>query len=229
MGNLSESIVLDSLYKYGEKAFMVLRTAYEIYQNNSITGKKLLGDFDFKTLMSKLREKGFNYNPNQLLRIFERDFGIVETTYRSSNQRWWRFTDPKAVSRALNIYEGKGNDTIESDPEITLLKFQVDIIDVDNLLGLISELVSKESLTSTDKKQIKHLLFDELPLVVRLFKETQVHDEEFKDFNSKVRLMFRYLSILVKKFRGINISVGDLDIEGFEAVNNSVVKLGDVN
>ncbi|MEM4034143.1 MAG: hypothetical protein QXD16_05555, partial [Sulfolobales archaeon] len=64
MVGISESIVLDLLYKYGEKAYLVLKTAYELYKVNVIDGRKVLGDFDFKSLVSKLREKGFNYNPN---------------------------------------------------------------------------------------------------------------------------------------------------------------------
>ncbi len=224
MGSLSESIVLDSLYKYGEKAFVVLKTAYEVYQNNSVSGKKLLGDFDFKTLINKLREKGLNYNPNQLLRIMERDFGIIETTYRSSNQRWWKFNDPSAVSKALKIYEGKYEDIAEGDPEIILLKLQVDIVNIDSLLKTLAELTSKETLTTAEKGKVKQLIFDDVPLIVKLFKETQNLDEEFKDFNSKVRLMLKHLLILVKKFKGINISIGDLNYEGVEAINNQQIR-----
>ncbi|MEM2376377.1 MAG: hypothetical protein QXZ10_02050 [Sulfolobales archaeon] len=229
MGSLSESIVLDSLYKYGEKAFIVLKTAYEVYQNNSISGKKLLGDFDFKSIIIKLREKGFNYNPNQLLRILERDFGIIETTYRSSNQRWWRFIDPIVVSKALNTYEGKENNLTGDDPEITLLRFQVDIVDLDGLLKLISEFASKEFLTQSERKRIKQLFFEDIPLVVKLFKETQVLDEEFREFNSKVRLMFKYLSILVKKLKGVNIDINDLNIEEVETINKPSVKIGEID
>jgi len=222
MGMLSESIVLDSLYKYGEKAFIVLKTAYEIYQNNLISGKKLLGDFDFKTLINKLREKGFNYNPNQLLRIMERDFGIIETTYRSSNQRWWKFNDPSAVSKALSIYEGKYSDDVESDPEVALLRLQVDVVDIDSMLRIIAELTSKEHLTYAEKGKVKQLLFDEVPLIIKLFKSTQEFEDEFRDFNSKVRLMLKYLSILVKKFKGINVDVSSLDYSEAEVIGKSV-------
>ncbi len=227
MGTLSESIVLDSLYKYGEKAFVVLKAAYEVYQSNSVTGKKLLGDFDFKSLINKLREKGFNYNPNQLLRIMERDFGIIETTYRSSTQRWWRFNDPSAVSKALDIYEGKHCEAVESDPGITLLRLQVEVVDIDTLLKVLSELISKESLTVAEKNKVKQLLFDEVPLIVKLFKETQGLEEDFKDFNSKVRTMFKYLAILVKKFKGINIDGGDLSFGDVRALSRQSIKTDD--
>jgi hypothetical protein len=53
------------------------------------------------------------------------------------------------------------------------------------------------------------MLFNDIPIVVKLFKETQNYENHFKDFNSKVRLMFKYLNILIKKFKGINI---DLDV-----------------
>jgi hypothetical protein len=209
MVGISESIVLDLLYKYGEKAYLVLKTAYELYKVSAIDGRKVLGDFDFKSLVSKLREKGFNYNPNQLLRIMERDFGVIETTYRSSNQRWWRFTDPAAISKALDIYEGRYEDSLDNDPEVTLLKLQVEVVDIDSILNFISELLAKNSLTVSDKSKLKQMLFNDIPIVVKLFKETQNYENHFKDFNSKVRLMFKYLNILIKKFKGINI---DLDV-----------------
>jgi hypothetical protein len=209
MVGISESIVLDLLYKYGEKAYLVLKTAYELYKVNVIDGRKVLGDFDFKSLVSKLREKGFNYNPNQLLRIMERDFGVIETTYRSSNQRWWRFTDPTAISKALDIYEGRYEGSLDNDPEVTLLKLQVEVVDIDGILNFISELSAKNSLTVSDKSKLKQMLFNDIPIVVKLFKETQNYENYFKDFNSKVRLMFKYLNILIKKFKGINI---DLDV-----------------
>jgi len=222
MVSISESIVLDLLYKYGEKAYLVLKTAYELYSVNAVDGRKVLGDFDFKSLVSKLREKGFNYNPNQLLRIMERDFGIIETTYKSSNQRWWRFTDPSVISKALDIYEGKYEDSLDSDPEVTLLKLQVEVVDIDNILNFISELSVKNSLSVSDKSKLKQMLFNDIPIVVKLFKETQNYENFFKDFNSKVRLMFKYLNIVIKKFKGVNIY---LDISEEDHRKDSLARL----
>ena len=46
MRDLSEAMVLDALYKYGERAYIVLKSAYELYQVNALSNRKLPGDFD---------------------------------------------------------------------------------------------------------------------------------------------------------------------------------------
>lgn len=209
MGTISEALVLDFIYKYGEKAYILLKAAYEVYQANVLLGRRLPGDFDYKSLMSKLREKKLNYNPTQLLRVLERDLGIIETTYRSANQRWWKFTNPAAVSKALDIYEGKSNDETYEDPEVALLRMQVEVVNIDEMLTELTNMLAKEHLTSGDKDRIKELLFNDAQLIIKLFKATQKY-EDFKDFNVKVRYLLKYLAIAVKKVRGVDIGIKDL-------------------
>ncbi len=204
---ISEAIVLDSIYKYGEKAYVLLKVAYEIYQSNLLMNRKVPGDFDYKSLTNKLRERGISYNPNQLLRILEREFGVIETTYRSANQRWWRFKDPSAVSKALSVYEGRDVEDECDDPEVLLLKIQVDIVDIDKLIDELIELTSKERLTLIDKERIKNLIFNDAQLIVKLFKETQKYGEEFREFNGKASLFIKYLTVAVKKLKGVNLDV----------------------
>jgi len=206
MRDLSEAMVLDALYKYGERAYIVLRSAYELYQVNALSNRKLPGDFDVKSLMSKLRERGVNYNPNQLLRILEREFGIIETTYRSSNQRWWRFTNPSAVAKALSIYEGGVDEDLIEDPEVLLLRLQTEVIDVRKLLNEVTELITKKTLTNSDRERVKELLFNDLTLVVRTFEKTQKYPDEFKEFNDAVTLLLKYLVVLTKRFKGLPVS-----------------------
>lgn len=210
MGTISEALVLDFIYRYGDKAYILLRAAYEIYQANILLGKRLPGDFDYKSLISKLREKKLSYNPTQLLRALERNLGVIETTYRSANQRWWRFTNPAAISKALDIYEGKSNDETYEDPEIALLKMQVEVVSIDEMLNELVNLLAKERLTSGDRDRIKELLFNDAQLIIKLFKTTQKYEEIFKDFNVKVRYLLKYLTIAVKKLKGVDISTKDL-------------------
>lgn len=204
---ISEAVVLDSIYKYGEKAYILLKAAYEVYQSNLLMNRKVPGDFDYKSLINKLREKGVSYNPNQLLRMLEREFGIIETTYRSVNQRWWRFKDPLAISKALSTYEGKDVGDECEDPEILLLKIQVEVIDIDKLINELIELISKERLTLSDRERIKNLIFNDAQLIIKLFKETQKYGEEFREFNSKANLFVKYLTVVAKKLKGINLDV----------------------
>jgi len=221
MRDLSEAMVLDALYKYGERAYIVLRSAYELYQVNALSNRKLPGDFDVKSLMSKLRERGVNYNPNQLLRILEREFGIIETTYRSSNQRWWRFTNPSAVAKALSIYEGGVDEDLIEDPEVLLLRLQTEVIDVRKLLNEVTELITKKTLTNSDRERVKELLFNDLTLVVRTFEKTQKYPDEFKEFNDAVTLLLKYLVVLTKRFKGL--PVGDVFNEVKGEIANEVI------
>ena len=175
--------------------------------------------------MSKLREKGINYNPNQLLRILERDFGVIETTYRSSNQRWWRFTNPSAVARALDVYEGKESDELVEDPEILLLKLQIEVIDIRKLLNEVMNLLTKRVLTQSDKERIKQLLFNDLTLVVKTFKKTQKYPEEFREFNDNVILLLKYLMAIMKKLKGLPVSnVIDDEVKG-EIINEVIGRI----
>ncbi|MEM1879294.1 MAG: hypothetical protein QXJ18_05995, partial [Desulfurococcaceae archaeon] len=90
------------LEKYGEKGLIVLKTAFDLSQDPHIDHR--LGDFSFKHLVLKLTSIGFNYNPVNLLRILEKEYGIIEKSYSSSNQTWWRFVDIEAVRRVLSEY-----------------------------------------------------------------------------------------------------------------------------
>ena len=100
--DLVKARVLDFLEKYGDKGFIVLKTAIEISLSN--TNNRRFGDFSYQSLVFRLNSMGIGYNPSNILRILEREYGVIEKTYSSSRQKWYRFIDLDAVREALYEY-----------------------------------------------------------------------------------------------------------------------------
>jgi hypothetical protein len=196
MPSFIESLVIEVLTRYGDRALYVLKAGLELLDENRLLGKKIPGDFDGRSLNRKLREWGISYNPNQLLRTLERDYGIIETTYRSSTQRWWRFVDEKAVRAALKIYEGDSE--FIDDPEIFMLELQVEITNIDSILRELKELVSKSRLSLAERQRVKDIVINVLPEIVKVYKQTIKHQGKFKEFNTKVITVMKYSKELVR-------------------------------
>ncbi|MEM4904145.1 MAG: hypothetical protein QXL28_04160, partial [Desulfurococcaceae archaeon] len=90
------------LEKFGERGLVVLKAAYEVAQDPNIDHR--FGDFSFKHLVLKLSSAGFVYNPANVLRLLEKEYGVVEKSYSSSSQTWWKFVDMEATRSVLNEY-----------------------------------------------------------------------------------------------------------------------------
>jgi hypothetical protein len=197
---VTESIIAEFLMKYGEKAKVVLRSAYELMNEYRVSGKELAGHFDFRGLIEKLEEVGLRYNPSQLLRIMERDYGIIETSYRTATKRWYVFTDPDAVGRVLEKYvdfpEKMG---LLKDPELEVLKLQIKVINIDALYAKARKLASKGFLNIVDEEMVRSIVFNELPLVAKVLKSVLKYEELFQDFISKAIAVIRLMDELATK------------------------------
>ena len=165
----AESVLGDVEYRvkvaiseYGEKAKIVLRAAIESAEELRMKSAARLGDFDYKTLKKKLREQSINYNPSLLLRALERDYMIIETSYKSSNQHWWVFLDEDAVRRVVLEEE------LTEDPEVIVLKTQYKTLKPRELLETLARIESKKKLNEIDKKILRRIAFEELDLVVKI-------------------------------------------------------------
>ena len=200
MYSVDVSIVSEFLLRYGEKAFHVLKTALEISEEYSVSGKYTPGDFDTKGLMKKLREKGIRYNPTQLLRVMEREYGIIETTYRTSTQHWWGFVNKEAVVEALRIYEG-GEDDVIDDPELMVLDLQVKIVDINRILSELKRLRTKVKLTSRDKERLMDIIINELPNIASIVKNALKYSERYKDFILKFKLLIKLANDVIVKMK----------------------------
>ena len=200
MTSFLESVIQEVLMRYGERALYVLKAAIEVSEEYSALGKRTPGDFDNKGLIRKLKEWGITYNPSQLLRIMERDYGIIETVYRSATQRWWRFSDITAVKEAIRYFEGDNEDLIE-DPEHYVLSLQIDVIDIDRLLNEVKAMYSKSRLSVAEKNRIKQIVVEELPTIAKVMKEAQKYENRYKDFIRKCVFLMKLIGELLRKMR----------------------------
>lgn len=161
------------LERFGEKGLLVLKAAYEVSQDPNIDHR--LGDFSFKHLVLKLSSMGLVYNPINILRILEKEYKVVEKSYSSSNQTWWRFTDIEAVRIALSETYGFNLE----DPRLRALLIKYKSMEPRSLLEALKRMVFKERLTASDKEVFKNFVFTELDKVVELLREMEKYEEVF--------------------------------------------------
>ena len=206
MSSITESVAREVLLRYGDRAYYVLKAAIEVSNELIASSDVRLGDFDNKRLIKKLKSYGIKYNPNQLLRILERDYGLIETTYRSSGQHWWVFTDKNAVIRALRMYEGM--DTFLDDPELYVLKLQIRMLDIDSLLRMLEKLRQKPRLSFMDKSRIKDIVMNKLPEIAKVAKKAAMYEDLFREFLMKVQAVFVIVEELVGRIQGGDLSTG---------------------
>ncbi len=200
MASFLESVIQEVLMRYGERALYVLKAAVEVSEEYCALGRRTPGDFDSKGLIRKLKEWGITYNPSQLLRIMERDYGIIETVYRSATQRWWKFSDITAVKDAIRYFEGNNEEVIE-DPEHYVLSLQIDVIDVDRLLNEVRAMYSKSKLSVADKNRLKQIVVEELPTIAKVMKEAQKYENRYKDFIRKCVFLMKLIGELLRKMK----------------------------
>ncbi len=158
--------IKEFLEEYGERAALILRSALEVSDEYKASGKNALGDFDYKGLVQKLKLKGINYNPSPLLRKLEREYGIIETTYKSEKQHWWKFIDEEAIRDVL-----EGEEDIE-DPKLIMLKVQTSALGIGEIKDKLKKLASKKKLNAAERKWFKNFAFETLPLIVRIVEVT---------------------------------------------------------
>jgi hypothetical protein len=165
----------EALLRFGDRCKLILKAAISIAESND---KKELGDFDYKTLVEKLQEAGLDKDPKMILRALERDYGIIETTYKSANQHWWRFINIEDVKEAIG-------DEIE-DPEIQLIKIQANSLNLTELERKLRFMLNKPVLSEVDRTLFKKIAFEELNYVMEVYRKASMYEETY-DIAEKVK------------------------------------------
>ncbi len=173
---LVKARVLEFLMRYMDKGLLVLKTAYEISLENH--GYKRPGDFDYRSLVIRLRSMGINYNPSNLLRILEKEYGIIERSYSTSTQKWFIFTDIDAVREALNEYMGLS--IPEENPKIKALRIKYNSLDVENILKSLKNMYRKTRLNKYDKEFLEKLAFEYIDKIVELIDRMSEYESIFQ-------------------------------------------------
>lgn len=201
---------IEAIMKFGEKGKLVLSLALEL----SSRGNEL-GDFSYKDLIHLLRERGYEYDPKLMLRSLEREFGIIETTYRSSNQHWWKLADKDKIQEVLGIDETE-------DPDLLVLKAQASSLGLERLEARLNEILRKPRLTEIDREVFKRIAFSDLPLILELLKRSsQIQGgEELGDRLKKIILLAKTVAEKVER-DGKGHSGGYKKIQGVEEKNRN--------
>ncbi|MEM2025004.1 MAG: hypothetical protein QXW94_01780 [Desulfurococcaceae archaeon] len=172
LSNIADKLRL-FIERFGEKGLLVIKAAYEVYQDPNVDHR--LGDFSFKHIVLRLNNVGLNYNPANILRILEKEYGILEKSYSSSNQTWWKFIDPETIRSILSEHYGTPLD----DPRIKALLIKYRSMEPRTTLETLRRLAIKEALSSGDKEMFKRFVFNELDKIVDLEMEMEKYEETF--------------------------------------------------
>ena len=85
--DIAKARLAEFLLKYGDKAGALIEAIREASLRNDNPDA---GDFSYKQIMEILDSKGYAFDPKNLLRILEKDYGLIVTSFRTSSQLWWR-------------------------------------------------------------------------------------------------------------------------------------------
>jgi len=195
------------LEEYGERAALVLKAALQVTDEYRASGKNTLGDFDYKGVVKKLKLMGVDYKPSLLLSKMEKEYGLIETTYKSGNQHWWRFVDEEAVREALE------EDEELEDPKLVMLKVQASALELDKLKEKLKLLSSKKRLSASDKKWFKNFAFETLPLVVKIAQEVVEEGYEDPELLESVRVLKLALRVARKLKAKVSLELPALEVE----------------
>lgn len=207
LGSVSDR-TLEFLLKFGDKGKQVLIAALEVSNENE---KTELGDFSYKSVTDKLAEKGYSYDPKMILRALEKDYGLIETTYKSSNQHWWKFIDKEQVESVIN-------DNKESDPKIELIRIKFYSLEPQKMEKRLQLMSKKPVLTDLDKRTFRVMVFDELSRLAEIYDEASQYEETFQ-IAENVKRILTLASIIAKRIYGKSYDKGILKEEGEEGKN----------
>ncbi|MEN2999818.1 MAG: hypothetical protein ABDH61_04505 [Acidilobaceae archaeon] len=154
------------LAEYGERGELLLRAMLE--EARSSPGAKL-GDFSFKGLRNRIKAMGIEYNPAPLLMKLEKEIGVIETSYRSSTQRWWRILDRQALEEALGVEE--------LSVRGRLLRAQLHTLNPRGMAEALRAMLGRK-LGEADRARLRKMAFEELPLLVKVIEEARALGEE---------------------------------------------------
>lgn len=189
--------VYEALEKYGDRAYVVLKAMIEVARDYTLSSRNRHGDFDYRGLVLRLKAMGVEYNPSRLLKTLE-EYGIIETTYHSGGQHWWRIISLDEVEEALREYSGEPT-LDQEDPEITLIKVQVESLEPENLKSILQLMLRKKKLGEIDKKKFKRIVFEDLELVVKVLKKALEYEDVLEPEIKRLREILSLALLVAKK------------------------------
>jgi sulfur relay (sulfurtransferase) DsrC/TusE family protein len=205
------------LEKYGEKAVNLLNSILEIVEEK---GSRDLGDFEFREVIEYYRERGIKYNPSPLLRILERDFGIIETSYREKERHWWRINGINEVKEGLSEFTREIDD---EEIEMMIIKIKINSLELDEKLRRLKLMLTKRKLTESDKLMLRKMAFSELRFLLSLLREIE-GKEELNEERRKIIQFVKTLYLASKRIKGVEDIVKEVKVGEEENYSKGFIK-----
>ncbi len=164
------------LARYGEKGYHILKAAISV--SRARMGGPRLGDFSYKDIKEYLERNGIKYNPSLLLSRLEKEYGLIETTYKSGGQHWWRITNWDEIERAIAQYEGEDPGENELPYKARLLKIQFYSLNPERIMEILLRLKKRKRLSEAERRLLQKIVFEDLPRLVSFLEEASA---EFPD------------------------------------------------
>ncbi len=203
--------------EYGERACILLKAIYE--ESISRSGLKL-GDFSVRGLKGRLKSWGVEYNPTPLLLKLEKELNLIETSYRSTTQRWWRIISREALEKALRMCGETSQYRSIDDPRLRLLRIQLHTLRPWEILETLRKIRDKETMTKSDIEFVKRIAFNELPLLIKIREEVESLEHGRELLQEEVEVVERIVEVVedlvLRRWRGEerNFEVETLELRG---------------
>ncbi|MCE4611552.1 MAG: hypothetical protein F7B17_06250 [Desulfurococcales archaeon] len=161
--------------RYGERAYALLKAILE--EASKPRRGPSLGDFSFKGVKARLSSYGVEYNPAILLSKLEKEYGVIETSFRSGSQHWWRIVDREAIENAVREYEGAPRSDV-LDPKVRVLRVQFASLDPEGVLRELERIASSPRLTRRELERLREIAFNTLPLIASFLEQASEYEDE---------------------------------------------------
>ncbi|MEM0043190.1 MAG: hypothetical protein QXJ51_02890 [Sulfolobales archaeon] len=200
--NNIKALVSDFLVRYGERGRAVLEASIRAYNKNLSRYKdssfSLPGDFDYKTLVEELGLMGYSYNPSPILRILEREYGLIRTTMHTSRQRWFSFSSEEVKNILEDLLIKPREGFSESDPELLIIRAQLISLRTDKIKRFLEHLLTKDVWSDLDYKKLRKISVEDLPQLLKIYERLKRRDsEKTTSIASEIEEIFRLLSKVV--------------------------------
>ncbi len=215
-----QALLSDFLYKYGERGKTVLEAS--IRASQKISRRSLTptpGDFDYRSLVEELGLMGYSYNPSPLLRILEKEYGLIKTTLHTSNQRWFEFVDKEAIESFIDSVKGVDDE----DPEQVMVRLQLASLQIDKVKEQLSKLLEKKRWSDNDYRRLYRISFIIMPKLLKIYRKLQEDPEMWGDTISEIEQVFKISNKVYKIAMGAH---GGIDRKK-KAINDSGIDLED--
>jgi hypothetical protein len=175
--------IRDFIARYGEKGYWVAKAILVAAARSDGS----LGDFSIKDVKKALNELGITYNPSPILSKLEKEYGFIETTYKSSSQHWWKIVNRSALEEIISYFEEN-----EGDYRLRLLKIQFYSLRPFELINKLASIIKRSGKVSErEKRFLLSLSFNILPLLVKFLENAE--DSYEKELNREIILARKIL------------------------------------